>query len=231
LANDLSLYDELMSIRPSPVVALNRAIAIGQSEGPLRGLEELHAISNSERLASYPFHHAALGEFGHRDGKNDAAAEHFTAALALARILPNGTFSNSTFGPVSGRFTRDNQPFLKPECPWPVVEQSSVRCNAASAVTLGSIRRPVHCNIRRSTVLQRDDHNARPIHIRHNASTCNCFNVYFIITPYAYLDLRFESDRSNRELLWSQRKASRRQFLHPAAGRLNADFDRRHSVP
>jgi predicted RNA polymerase sigma factor len=69
----------------SPVVALNRAIAIGQGEGPLRGLQELHAIRNSERLASYPFYHAALGEFELRDGKNDAAVEHFIAALALAR--------------------------------------------------------------------------------------------------------------------------------------------------
>ena len=81
----VSLYDKLMAIRPSPVVALNRAIAIGQREGPLRGLQELHAISNSERLASYPFYHAALGEFEHRDGKNDAAAADFRAALALAR--------------------------------------------------------------------------------------------------------------------------------------------------
>ena len=37
------------------------------------------------RIASYPFYHAALGEFEHRDGKNDTAAQHFTAALALAR--------------------------------------------------------------------------------------------------------------------------------------------------
>src|SRR5215471_5194350 len=57
----VSLYGKLMAIRQSPVVALNRAIAIGQSEGPLRGLQELHAISNSERLVSYPFYHAALG--------------------------------------------------------------------------------------------------------------------------------------------------------------------------
>jgi len=81
----VSLYDKMMAIRPSPVVALNRAIAIGQGEGPSRGLQELHAISNSERLASYPFYHAALGEFEHRNGKNDTAAQHFTAALALAR--------------------------------------------------------------------------------------------------------------------------------------------------
>jgi len=81
----VSFYDKLMAIRPSPVVALNRAIAIGQDKGPLRGLQELHAIRSSKRLAKYPFYYATLGEFEHRDGKNDAAVRHFTAALALAR--------------------------------------------------------------------------------------------------------------------------------------------------
>src|SRR5580693_3589675 len=43
----VSLYDKLMAIRPSPVVALNRAIAIAQRNGPERGLEEIRAIANS----------------------------------------------------------------------------------------------------------------------------------------------------------------------------------------
>jgi RNA polymerase sigma factor (sigma-70 family) len=81
----VSLYDKLMAIRPSPVVALNRAIAIAQREGPLRGLEEIHAIASSDRLASYPFYHAALGEFELRCGSYEIAREHFRTALALAR--------------------------------------------------------------------------------------------------------------------------------------------------
>jgi RNA polymerase sigma factor (sigma-70 family) len=81
----VSLYDKLMAIRPSPVVALNRAIAIAQRNGPERGLEEIRSIANSERLAGYPFYHAALGEFELRAGRADAAREHFRAALALAR--------------------------------------------------------------------------------------------------------------------------------------------------
>jgi RNA polymerase sigma-70 factor (ECF subfamily) len=81
----VSLYDKLMAIRPSPVVALNRAIAIAQREGPQRGLEELRAIANADRLASYPFYHAALGEFEFRSGRQEIAREHFRAALALAR--------------------------------------------------------------------------------------------------------------------------------------------------
>ena len=88
----VSLYDKLMAIRPSPVVALNRAIAIAQRDGPERGLEEIRAIANSDRLASYPFYHAALGEFELRAGRADAARDHFRAALSLARSPMERTF-------------------------------------------------------------------------------------------------------------------------------------------
>ena len=81
----VSLYDTLMTLRPSPVVALNRAIAIAQHQGPKRGLEEIRAIANSDRLATYPFYHAALGEFEFRGGRCEIAREHFRQALALAR--------------------------------------------------------------------------------------------------------------------------------------------------
>jgi RNA polymerase sigma-70 factor (ECF subfamily) len=81
----VSLYDKLMAIQPSPVVALNRAIAIAQRDGPRRGLEELRAIPNPDRLSSYPFYHAALGEFELRSGKHEDALAHFRKAHALAR--------------------------------------------------------------------------------------------------------------------------------------------------
>lgn len=79
------LYDQFMAIRPSPIVALNRAIAVAQSEGLERGLEEIGAIENAQRLDKYPFYHAALGEFELRAGNNATAGKHFRAALALAR--------------------------------------------------------------------------------------------------------------------------------------------------
>jgi RNA polymerase sigma-70 factor (ECF subfamily) len=81
----VSLYDRLMDIEPSPVVALNRAIAIGQRDGAERGLSELHAISDVERLSRYPFYPAALGELELRRGNREAAGEHFRAALEMAR--------------------------------------------------------------------------------------------------------------------------------------------------
>jgi RNA polymerase sigma-70 factor (ECF subfamily) len=81
----VSLYDALMLIRPSPIVALNRAIAVGQHRGPEQGIIEVLAIRDLERLGGYPFYFATLGEFELRCGRVDAARTHFRAALDLAR--------------------------------------------------------------------------------------------------------------------------------------------------
>jgi len=81
----VSLYDRLMDVTPSPVVALNRAIAIGQRDGADRGLEALQAITDRERLARYPFYAAAMAEMELERGNRDAARTHFLEALALAR--------------------------------------------------------------------------------------------------------------------------------------------------
>jgi RNA polymerase sigma-70 factor (ECF subfamily) len=81
----VSLYDMLMAIRPSPIVALNRAIAIAQRDGPEEGLNAIHNIADVERLAHYPFYFAALGELQSRLGRWDAARENFQVALVLAR--------------------------------------------------------------------------------------------------------------------------------------------------
>jgi len=81
----VALYDLLLAIRPSPVVALNRAIAVAQRDGPEVGLREIHGIADAERLDGYPFYPAALGELELRSGRSALAREHFQAALALAR--------------------------------------------------------------------------------------------------------------------------------------------------
>jgi len=81
----VSLYDALMTIRSTPIVALNRAIAVGQRDGPESGIEALEAIDNSARMANYPFYRAAFGEFKLRCGRAEEAREHFCAALELAR--------------------------------------------------------------------------------------------------------------------------------------------------
>jgi RNA polymerase sigma-70 factor (ECF subfamily) len=84
-ASIVSLYDTLMTIHPSPIVALNRAIAVAQNEGPERGLQEIRSIVGIERLAAYPFYSATLGELELRRGRHKIACEHFRAAVALGR--------------------------------------------------------------------------------------------------------------------------------------------------
>jgi len=81
----VSFYDTLIAIRSSPIVALNRAIAIAQRDGPERGLKELDAIGDRDRLTTYPFYSAARAELELRCGRHQEARQHFRAALALAR--------------------------------------------------------------------------------------------------------------------------------------------------
>jgi RNA polymerase sigma-70 factor (ECF subfamily) len=88
----VGLYDRLMTIAPSPVVALNRAIAIGERDGPSAGLDALHAIDGSERLQRYPFYAAALAEMELRCGNSDAAVQHFHTAAANARTREERRF-------------------------------------------------------------------------------------------------------------------------------------------
>jgi RNA polymerase sigma-70 factor (ECF subfamily) len=79
------LYDVYMQIAPSPVVALNRAIAVAETEGAESGLRALGAIEDVERLRDYPFYAAARGELELRAGRPDVARRQFEAALEQAR--------------------------------------------------------------------------------------------------------------------------------------------------
>jgi RNA polymerase sigma-70 factor (ECF subfamily) len=98
----VELYDALIKIRPSPVVALNRAIAVAQLEGPRRGLEEIYAIENRDRLSTYPFYPAALGELEFRQQKHREAHEYFRTALALARNPMERHFLKQRLGRCEG---------------------------------------------------------------------------------------------------------------------------------
>jgi RNA polymerase sigma factor (sigma-70 family) len=81
----ISLYDKLIAIDPSPVVALNRVIAIAQRDGPERALAEIVKTAERDRLSAYPFYYAAIGELELSRGRTEAARDHFEASLALAR--------------------------------------------------------------------------------------------------------------------------------------------------
>lgn len=94
-AQVIALYDTLLRIRPSPVIALNRAIAIAQHAGPEKGLTAIRSIDGIERLNAYPFYQMALGELELQCGHNSSAAQHFAAALQLARNPTEQRFMRS----------------------------------------------------------------------------------------------------------------------------------------
>jgi RNA polymerase sigma-70 factor (ECF subfamily) len=81
-------YNQLMKIRPSPVVALNRAVAIAMTDGPRAGLAALDGIGQPAELSRYALLPATRGEFHLRLGEFDHAASHFGAALGLSGSEP-----------------------------------------------------------------------------------------------------------------------------------------------
>ncbi|HZJ17445.1 MAG TPA: sigma-70 family RNA polymerase sigma factor [Chthoniobacteraceae bacterium] len=80
----LALYDRLVELDASPVIALNRAIAVANVHGPATGIAAVSAIRDREKLESYYLLYAVLGDFEVRLGRRAAAAEHFQRALELA---------------------------------------------------------------------------------------------------------------------------------------------------
>jgi hypothetical protein len=81
----VTLYEMRMRLAPSRVVALNRAIAVGEAEGPQRGLDELRALEEAHRLDDYRFYAAATGEMLLRAGRAAEARGAFERAKAKAR--------------------------------------------------------------------------------------------------------------------------------------------------
>jgi RNA polymerase sigma-70 factor (ECF subfamily) len=80
----LTLYDELAKVWPSPVVALNRAVAVSMVHGPEAALAEVDALERDGRLAGYRYLPATRAELLVRLGRTAEAAEAYRAALALS---------------------------------------------------------------------------------------------------------------------------------------------------
>jgi RNA polymerase sigma-70 factor (ECF subfamily) len=78
-----ALYNVLARVNPSPVVLLNRAVAVGMSEGPARGLELIDELDSSGELERYHLLHAARADLLRRLGSFEAAADAYRRALAL----------------------------------------------------------------------------------------------------------------------------------------------------
>lgn len=79
----VALYGVLVQIWPSPVVALNRAVAIGLADGPAAGLAALDALSGEPQLAGYGYLPAARADFLRRLGRVEEARGAYEEALLL----------------------------------------------------------------------------------------------------------------------------------------------------
>ncbi|MEO5802544.1 MAG: sigma-70 family RNA polymerase sigma factor [Verrucomicrobiota bacterium] len=88
----LALYDRLTRIDNSPVVALNRAVAIAQVHGPEAGVKAVDEISNRKSLDSYYLLYAVLGEFEARLNHFPTAIEHFGKAMELTEVKSEQSF-------------------------------------------------------------------------------------------------------------------------------------------
>jgi RNA polymerase sigma-70 factor, ECF subfamily len=81
----VSCYDDLLRVWPSPVVELNRAVAVAMAAGPEAGLTEIARIEADGRLAGYRYLPAAKADLLRRAGRLPEAAESYRAALDLAQ--------------------------------------------------------------------------------------------------------------------------------------------------
>ncbi|WP_047288616.1 RNA polymerase sigma factor [Pseudomonas protegens] len=88
----VGLYDVLLRLQPSPVIELNRAVALAQRDGPGAGLAQVEAILLRGDLQDYHLAHAARADFCRQLGHIAAARQAYQRALALARQAPERRF-------------------------------------------------------------------------------------------------------------------------------------------
>jgi RNA polymerase sigma-70 factor (ECF subfamily) len=88
----VALYDVLAGVAPSPVVALNRAVAVAMRDGPVAGLELLDALATDERLRGYHLLPAARADLLRRLGRRAEAAAAYEEALALVGNGPERAY-------------------------------------------------------------------------------------------------------------------------------------------
>lgn len=91
-AQIVALYDLLMRAEPSPIIELNRAVAIAMRDGPAKGLELVDALLEHGELAQYHLAHATRADFCRRLNRKADARVSYQRALALAKQEPERRF-------------------------------------------------------------------------------------------------------------------------------------------
>ncbi|QJP11253.1 RNA polymerase sigma factor [Pseudomonas multiresinivorans] len=91
-AEIVGLYDLLLAMQPSPVIELNRAVALAMRDGPEAGLAQVDAILARGELQDYHLAHAARADFCRRLERHGQAREAYERALALTKLEPERRF-------------------------------------------------------------------------------------------------------------------------------------------
>lgn len=91
-AQIVGLYDVLTRIEPSPIVELNRAVAVAMRDGPLAGLVLIEGLFNRGELTGYHLAHAARADMCRRLGRHAEARTFYKSALALTKQEPERRF-------------------------------------------------------------------------------------------------------------------------------------------
>lgn len=86
-ARIVALYDRLLAISSSPIVALNRAVAVGMAQGPAAGLEAVDRLMNEPALSGYHLLASVRGDLLQKLGRNTDAAEEIGRAIALTHNM------------------------------------------------------------------------------------------------------------------------------------------------
>ena len=97
------LYDALLVVWPSPVVALNRAVALALADGPEAGLAQIQELEQDKRLADYRYLPAAKADLLRRLGRRDEAVQAYGAAMALTENAAERAFLDRRIAEVRGQ--------------------------------------------------------------------------------------------------------------------------------
>ena len=104
----VALYGRLMDFAPSPVVELNRAVAIAMAHGAEAGLQQLDALADDERLDAYPYFHSARADLFRRLGRTSDAAQAYGRALELTANEVERSFLRRRLAEMDTRVSRPN---------------------------------------------------------------------------------------------------------------------------
>jgi RNA polymerase sigma-70 factor (ECF subfamily) len=104
-AQIVGLYDALLQLEPSPIVELNRAVAVAMRDGPSAGLDIIEDILQRGELSDYHLIHAAKAELSHRMGRFDQARDAYLQALKLTAQEPEKRFLQKRLEELSMRQT------------------------------------------------------------------------------------------------------------------------------